>query len=227
MSSNPEGHDRSPNPLLALAGRALEAAFARMLELDPESRTRIAALDGRAVTVVLRGTPLAMRIAVDGERLAVGPAFEADSNLSVRATPGAFLAMLFARGGDLPPGKVEIAGDAELARRLERIASAFAPDFDEAFARVFGDVAGFQIARALRRALAWGRESAHSFARDSAEFLTEEGRDVVGGPEIEEFLDDVDALRERGDRLEARVRRLLREAGMEAGGTARDPGSRP
>lgn len=211
MSSNPEDPARSPNPLFALCGRALEAAFARLLELDPDSRARIATLAGRSVTVTLRGTPLAMRIAVDGDRLAVGPAFEADSNLSVSATPGAFLAMWFARDGELPPGKVEIAGDAELARRLERIAGSFAPDFDEAFARVFGDVVGFQVARALRRAFAWGRESAHSFARDSAEFLTEEGRDLVSGPEIEQFLDDVDALRERSDRLEARIRRLARD----------------
>lgn len=211
MSSNPESTGRAPNPLLVMLGRALEAAFARILELDPDSRARIVALDGRDVTIVLRGTPLAMRIMVDGERLAVGPAFDADSHLKVSATPGAFLAMLFARDGDLPPGKVEIAGDAELARRLERIASGFAPDFDEAFTRVFGDVAGFQIARALRRAFAWGRESAHAFALDSAEFLTEESRDVVSGPEIEQFLDDVDALRERSDRLEARVRRLVRD----------------
>lgn len=202
--------ERTPNPVLAALGRALQAALNRVLALDPESRAAIARLDGRALTIVLQGTPLAMRLTVAGERLRVGPAFNGDSQLRVAATPGAFLAMLLARGsdGDLPPGKVEIAGDAELARRLERIANGFEPDFDAAFTDVFGDVAGFQIARGVRRALAWGRESAGSFARDTAEYLSEESRDVVSGPEIEQFLDDVDALRERSDRLEARIRRL-------------------
>ena len=113
----------------------------------------------------------------------------------------------------MTPGSVEIAGDADLARRLERIATRFSPDFDEAFARLFGDVAGFQIARALRSGFAAVRTSSRAFARDAADYLSEESRDLVAKPEVENFLDDVDALRERADRLDARVRRLARARG--------------
>jgi ubiquinone biosynthesis protein UbiJ len=123
------------------------------------------------------------------------------------------LALARGREGAVTPGRVEIAGDAELARRVERIASRFAPDFDEAFARVFGDVAGVQMARAVRHSLAFARKSAESLARDTAEFLTEESRDLVARPELDAFLDDVDALRERADRLDARVRRLSATSG--------------
>jgi ubiquinone biosynthesis protein UbiJ len=201
---------RSPNPVLEFLGRALEVALDRVLDLDPETRAELRALDGRALTFEFRNTPLAMRIAVNGDRLAIGPAFEGASALRVAATPAALLGLALARGreGAVTPGMVEIAGDADLARRLERIASRFAPDFDEAFVRIFGDVAGFQIARGLRRAFAGLRDSGKAFARDAAEFLTEEGRDLVAKAEVETFLDDVDALRERADRLDARVRRL-------------------
>ncbi|MGB0133457.1 ubiquinone biosynthesis accessory factor UbiJ, partial [Dokdonella sp.] len=145
--------------------------------------------------------------------LVVGPAFEGDSQLRVSATPGSLLGMAFARlRGDpdaaVPPGQVEIAGDAELARRLERVATRFEPDVDEAFARVFGDVVGFQIARLFRRGLTAARESAGSLVRDGADYLVEESRDLIAKPEMEQFLDEVDELRERGDRLEARMRRL-------------------
>jgi ubiquinone biosynthesis protein UbiJ len=201
---------RAPNPLLSVLGRALEVALDRVLDLDPETRKELRALDGRALTFEFRNTPLAMRIAVNGDRLAIGPAFEGVSALRVAATPVALLGLALSRGreGAVTPGMVEIAGDADLARRLERIASRFAPDFDEAFVRIFGDVAGFQIARGLRRAFAGLRDSGKAFARDAAEFLTEEGRDLVAKAEVESFLDDVDALRERADRLDARVRRL-------------------
>jgi ubiquinone biosynthesis accessory factor UbiJ len=209
MSAHPDDI-RRPNPVLALFGRALETALDRLVDLDPETRTALRSLDGRAITIEFRNTPLAMRIAVAGDRLAIGPAFEGESALRVAASPAALLGLALARGreGGVTPGRVEIAGDAELARRVERIASRFAPDFDEAFARVFGDVAGFQIARAVRHALAFARKSAAALARDTAEFLTEESRDLVAKPELDAFLDDVDALRERADRLDARVRRL-------------------
>ena len=202
--------ERKPNPVLAVLGRALEAALNRVVDLDPDTRTALRALDGRAITLAFRSTPLAMRIAVDGDRLAIGPAFGGDSALCITAAPSALLAMALSRGrDDAPtPGRVDVSGDADLARRLERIAKKFEPDFDEAFARAFGDVAGFQIARGVRRALAGVRDGAQAFARDSAEYLSEEGRVIVPKAEVDVFLDDVDALRERTDRLDARVKRL-------------------
>ena len=204
---------RRPNPILRLLGRGLETALNHALSLDAETRSALATLDGRAVRVDFRGSGLAMRMAVDGQRLRVGPAFDGDSHLRVTATPGSLLGMAAARlRGDadagLPPGQVQIAGDAELARRLERLATRFEPDIDEVFARVFGDVLGFQIARAFRRGLAFARESASALVHDGADYLVEESRDLIAKPEMEEFLDDVDSLRERGDRLEARIQRL-------------------
>jgi ubiquinone biosynthesis protein UbiJ len=213
MTSTEPATQRKANPLLSVLGRGLESVLNHALSLDPDTGNALNALDGRAVRVDFRGTGLAMRLAVNAGRLAVGPAFDGDSQLRVSATPGSLLGLAFARlrGGDdasIPPGQVEIAGDAELARRLERLATRFEPDIDEAFARVFGDVVGFQIAKGFRRAFAAARTSASGLIRDTADYLVEESRDLVARAEMEMFLDDVDDVRERGDRLEARFKRL-------------------
>ena len=210
MSALPE--PRRPHPVLSLLGRALERVFAQVLALDPDTGARVAAFEGRAITVDFagpdrRGLP-AMRLAVEQGRLRVGPAFAATSALVVLATPSSLLAFALAREGAGTPGRVSISGDAELARRLEQVARAFAPDVDEAFARVFGDIAGVPLARAFRGALAGARSSARAFAADAAGFLTEEGRDLVARAELDGFLDDVDRVRERAERLEARVARV-------------------
>ncbi|TAH46146.1 MAG: sterol-binding protein [Gammaproteobacteria bacterium] len=213
MNPSTATSERAPNPILGVLGRGLEANLNRLLSLDPETLDALRALDGRSITIAFKGSGLAMRIVVDCGQLRVGPAFAGDSQLRVSATPGSLLAMAAARlRGDadaaLPPGQVEISGDAELARRIERLASRFEPDFDEAFARVFGDVIGFQLARVLRGALAAARKSTSRLLRNSVEYLVEESRDLVAKPELEQFFDDVDALRERADRLAARVRRI-------------------
>lgn len=200
---------RTPNPILAALGGLLESALNRAIALDADTAARIRALDGRALTVDFSNTPFALRLAVDGERLRVGPAFEGASALRVAATPGALLAMALRRGDDgAAPGKVEIAGDADLARRLEKIASGFAPDFEEAFARAFGDTLGVPLAQGFARALAFARERGEALVQDTADYLRDESRDAVAPGEMEAFLDDVDALRERRERLEARVARL-------------------
>jgi ubiquinone biosynthesis protein UbiJ len=201
-----------PTPLRKLAGRALEAALNHTLSLDPDTRHKLAALNGRRVLLHLRGPELALAVQVADAHLKVGPPDPGEaggSSLHVAATPGSLLAMALRRGDDgVAPGKVEIAGDAELARRLEKLASQFAPDFEEAFARSFGDVLGVPIARAMRKALAHAKETASHLAEDGAAWLRDESRLALAPGEAEAFLDGVDALRERGERLEARLARL-------------------
>ena len=205
---------RQPNPLLTRLGSLLEAALNRALALDADAGARLAALEGGRVGVELRGFNLALAINVRDGRLRVGPHWESAGDLNLRAAPGSLLAMALRRGdaAPLPSGKVEISGDAELARRIEKLLREFRPDVEEAFAAAFGDVLGVPLARALRRAFEWSRESALALAQDGAEFLRDERRDLVAPAEMEQFLDDVDALRERSDRLDARLRRLLQRA---------------
>lgn len=202
-----------PRPLRQLAGRALETALNHTLSLDPDTQDKLVALNGRCVQLHLRGPEVALAVTVTDGRLKVGPPADtarADGQLDVTATPGSLLAMMFRRDEDgIAPGKVDIAGDAELARRLEKLASKFAPDFEEAFARSFGDVLGVPLAKAVRRALSHARESARHFTEDTADWLRDEVRVALAPGEVEGFLDGVDSLRERSERLESRVQRLL------------------
>jgi ubiquinone biosynthesis accessory factor UbiJ len=198
-----------PQPLRKLAGRALETALNHTLSLDPDTQQRLAALNGRSVQLHLRGPEIALAVTVEDARLKVGPPQD-DSHLRVAATPGSLLAMMFRRDDDgMAPGKVEIAGDAELARRLEKLASKFAPDFEEAFARTFGDVMGVPLAKAVRKGLTHARETASHLTEDGADWLREEARLALAPGEVETFLDGVDHLRERSERLESRVQRLV------------------
>ena len=198
------------------AGRALEAALNRALALDPDTRAGLVALDGQRVALQLeskRGAlpPLALQIRVDGERLVVGPAdADAEPDLGVRATLGGLLGQLpFLRRDEAPPvGKVRLSGDAELARRLQRLAERFDPDWQRPFTTVFGDVIGVQIANVAAATLRQARAAGQALAESGAEFLTEESRDVVGKAELHAFYDDVDVVRDDVERLAARIARL-------------------
>jgi ubiquinone biosynthesis protein UbiJ len=203
---------RTPNPLLVPLGRALETVINRALALDPDTAGQLAALDGRRIELHLDAPKLALGIHVVGDRLRVGPASaDGEPDLSLRATAGALLAQLLpGKAAAAPVGRLRISGDAELAQRVQRLLRDFSPDLDAAFAGLFGDVIGVQIARALRGAFKTVGEGAKRFAQDSADYLTEERRDVVSKVEQAIFFDEVDDLRDGVDRLAARVERLAR-----------------
>jgi ubiquinone biosynthesis protein UbiJ len=194
-----------------MAGRALEAALNRALALDPDTRDSLRGLDGRRIALQLQSPPLALQVRVEGVRLVVGPVegpHEAD--LSVRSTLGALLAQLpLLRRDDAPPvGRLHVAGDADLARRLQRLAERFDPDWQQPFVTVFGDVLGVQVADAVAGALRQARIASRELAGTAAEYVTEESRDVVGRDELNAFHDDVDALRDDVERLAATVARI-------------------
>jgi ubiquinone biosynthesis protein UbiJ len=203
-----------PHPLRKLGGLALTLALNRLVALDPDTREAIGRLEGRRVGVYLRGPELAFSLAARNGTLQIEPPPDASrdgsaSDFEVRATPGSLLAMVLGRDGDArPPGKVEIAGDAELARQVQKLAREYRPDFEAAFTAVFGEVVGTTIARALRDAAKWAGESARHFRDDTIDWLRDEARVTVPHPEMNAFLDDVDDLRERTERLAARIARL-------------------
>jgi ubiquinone biosynthesis protein UbiJ len=208
----------TPSPLDALkplAGRALEAALNRMLALDPDTRAQVAKLDGRRIALALESPALALEIAVAGDQLRVGPLQSTEPDLGIRATLAGALSALPALGlGVLRPdhappvGRVRINGDAELARVLQQLSRGFDPDWAQPFARAFGPILGPQVARTVRDGLRHGARVGQQFARDAAEYVTEESRDAVGKAELSAFHDEVDALRDRVERVAARVARL-------------------
>jgi ubiquinone biosynthesis protein UbiJ len=199
---------RSPfDALKPLAGRLLETALNRALVLDPETRAALAPLDGQRLQLHLESPPLAMELRVDGEALRVGPAQGEEPDLSVRAGIGALLGQLpfLKASGATPVGKVRISGDAELARQLQRLAEGFDPDWEQPFADALGPVIGPQVAKAVRAGLREARAQGAAFAKAGADYLTEESRDLVPKAEQQAFFDDVDALRDRVERLAARA----------------------
>lgn len=205
-----------------MAGRALEAALNRAIALDPDTRDALQSLDGRSVVLALDSAeaPLALRMRVDGAQLRVGPVdTEQTPDLAVRSSLGGVLSLgmrmvlprlLGAAADDeaMPVGAMRIEGDAELARRLQRLAERFDPDWQQPFASVFGDVLGVQIANGVAAALRQARTGGRKFAGTAAEYLTEESRDVVPRAELDAFHDDVDSLRDDAERLAARIARL-------------------
>ena len=201
------------------AGKALELALNRALALDADTQAALRGLDGQRVAVTLTSPPLALQVRVEGDALRVGPIDgEGEADLGVRSTLAGLIGQLpmFRRDHAPPVGKLRIEGDAELARRLQKLAQGFDPDWQLPFVRVFGEIAGVQVAKAVAAGLKQAQVAGRNLAETAAEYVTEESRDVVPKAELEAFHDEVDALRDDVERVAAKTARLRRERGVGA-----------
>lgn len=186
-------------PLAALLNRGIRAST--------DATRRCRTLEGSSFRIELDGLGLGLTLISQGDSIALSRESTADARLS--GTPGA-LARLAATGDEalLRSRAVRISGDPLVARDFRDLISLAAPDFEEEFARLVGDVAARQLGNFVRGVTGWGVDAADRLSRTVAEYLQEEGRDLPARAEVEAFLDDVDQLAGAAARVDARVRRL-------------------
>jgi ubiquinone biosynthesis protein UbiJ len=161
------------------------------------------------VSLTVEGTPFAFFFTAEGGRVALSTRHDGDADASLSGTPIALLALAGPRAeGALRGGGVRIEGDAEVAQKFRELLAQAQPDFEEELARVIGDVAARQVANFARGFLDWGRKAGSSLGTNVVEYLQEEGRDLPTRTETEDFLAEVDRLRDDAERLDARLARL-------------------
>lgn len=190
----------------SLLARAVEEALHRAIALDPNAPRTLGRMQGRSLALDLRGTPIRLTLRADDGRLRVHAGVDDDADATIRGTPGSLLALSVSE--NTLGGKVEISGDAARARQFQKLFSELDPDWEEPLTNLFGDVIGFQLAQGMRRFWSWGNDAARRLGGDTREYLIEETRVLVHPLEIEQFLDDVDDLRDDVARLEKRIDKL-------------------
>ncbi len=188
----------------------LEAGANRVLDLDPESRERLARFEGRVFGVDLAGVGVTLFLRPGADGLRVDRQADGTVDVWLRGSPMAFAAARL-RGADVSSftsGELEITGDVALGEAFARELAALDLDWEEPLASVIGDWPAHQIGNLARDLAGWAREAGESIARTAGEYLTEERELVASTAHVRSFLDDVDELRARAERLEQRVRRL-------------------
>ena len=152
-----------------------------------------------------------------GGRLLTDGGFAVELTIFERGVPPEFRAYAYRNGEPLSPEAVQLTVElSRLGGQTDRFG--FAPQGD--FLRGSATVAEPHSFDVKVQATADGAQHARESAerglgvkpgRFHAEYLVEETRDLARGIDVEEWMDQVDRLRERSDRIEARLARLERQ----------------
>ena len=194
----------------ALVCAAVEVALNRYLRLERGVIADCAAMEG--TSIALEAADLGWMFVIEpiATGVRVSNVAEDEPDVLVSA-PTLRLARLglntLARREGLPTG-IDVVGDTELLNRFSGLLTRVGFDPEELVAKLIGDGAAHRLVGGLRGLFGFGRSAAERLSRDTAEYLTEESEDLARAADVEEWMDEVDGLREGVDRLEARLARL-------------------
>lgn len=196
----------SAPPLLCAT---LEIALNRYLALEPEVQAEFGRLKDRVIALHAQGPDWELYLVPTATGVTVLDAWSGKPDVRISARPAALLRRAFGGAGAEASG-VQVEGDAGLLQRFSTLLARVGFDPEEWLARWVGDGAAHRIAGGLREALGWGRRSASTLALDTAEYLREETGDLPHRADVERWMDGVEAVRQRGEQLAARLDRLER-----------------
>jgi ubiquinone biosynthesis protein UbiJ len=182
-----------------------EALLNRSIDSSAEALGLARRLQGTSLQIEIEGITR-IRAGVHQGRLALLAGDDSAADAVISGSPAALL-QLFKGGTHRQVGRpaAQIRGDAEIADRYRQLFMLARPDPEEELSRWIGDLPARRVSLIARRALETVRRIRRTAGENIAEYLQEEGRDLVNRTELEEFLHGVDALRETADRIEARL----------------------
>lgn len=205
-----------PASFLTPLPRLLAAGLQRSLRAVQSRNESLPAPPQQAFAVQLQGLGLSLRFAGDAEQRLVITAHplptaaaaqaQQDETTSIAATP---VTLIMQSLGNPAGRSINIRGDATLAQAwqlwLRDLFSLPLQDPERHFSARFGPVAGVQLHRLLGTLQQWAAQAGGHGRATITEYLQEESGLLVTAAEMEQFLDQVDELGERIERLQARL----------------------
>jgi ubiquinone biosynthesis protein UbiJ len=205
---------------------AIESVLNRSIGRSQKAEAVARRLDRTSLQVDIEGVAR-IRAAMWGGRLALtadrlAPAAGADAatpsaDAVISGSPFALFDLLTegaarAAAGPTPSPSprptTRILGDAEVAARYRELFTLARPDLEEELSRLIGDLPARRLSLAAQGVLGWVKKLGRTAGENLAEYLQEESRDLAAKPEVEEFVQGVDRLRDTADRVEARLARI-------------------
>lgn len=196
--------------LLATAEHGLN----RVLKLDSTALPRLAALRGKVIAIDCQAPQLSLYLLPDGEGVRLASDWQAAADCRLQAPASSLVQLLLSteKTAILHQPQVELLGDAQPLMELASVLQDLNLDWEHELSLWLGPVAAGLLGSQVRSAARWGSNSVNSLRLNFIDYLSEESRTLVGQREAQARFAELDELKLRLDRLEARCARLTRKS---------------
>lgn len=190
----------------------VEFALNTVLAFDAASKSRLHRLDGNTLAVQVTQPDITVYVKVRGGRVQLASIHEGPETARLRGSATALAGLLLRSGPveSLHAHGIELRGDTAFVQQLQTLLRDLDIDWEYQLSRVLGDIPTQAFADGVRSAGAQLRKTGARVRDNVEEYLHEESGLVPDANALEAFYREIEELKLRAERLEARVARLRR-----------------
>lgn len=159
---------------------------------------------GKQARLIMPPFSATLVVLEDGGLALAGESAEADASITIPLP----VALRILAGEEAAGTAAVITGDTQFASALASVLQGVSWEYEEDLSRVIGDIPAHEISKFGRNALSQIRRKGLSIAGMFSEYWQEEQPLIAKKRHVEQFVRDVDTLREDAERLEKRLARL-------------------
>lgn len=175
-----------------------------LVDQNDWAKTELLPFAGRAVRFNVLPASAIIIVLEDGGLALAGEAIQPEA--VVRMTPTTALRIL--SGDEAAHRLIDIEGDAELGTALAQILRGLSWEYEEDLSRIIGDAPAHELAAFGRNAATGIRRQSWNLAEMLSEYWQEEQPMLAKKRHVQQFVSDVDVLRDDAERLAKRIEKL-------------------
>jgi ubiquinone biosynthesis protein UbiJ len=208
-----------------VTAKAIEKLVNKLLSLDAEAAKQIKPLESKSILIQLEDWQLnylfcfknaSVEVSQPSNEEAVTENKQSNEQVNqpsatITGKLSAFIAAALAEqsGDAVFQGDLHFSGDINTAKQFQQLASKLEIDWQEPFAKIFGDFLGHTITSGLSLFGNWANQVKNSLQQDISEYVQEEAKITPSDSEQQMFFDEVDLVRSQADRLLAKVEKMI------------------
>lgn len=193
-----------------LSATAIQTIARQFLSFDVEAKKDLSQFEDKIIHIHINDFNLDYYFSFANSELLVAEHFEQTISASISGKLNAFIAAAAAEhsSDSIFKGELNFSGDISTARQFQSFAQKLNIDWHEPLAQALGDPLGHTLATSLEKLSGWLLQTAQSVTQDISEYVQEEARVTPSSSEQQIFFRQVDQLRSRADRLNAKISQL-------------------
>lgn len=185
--------------------KVLEKAFNAYLSLDTENQASFTRLTGRTLGLHLKRPNVSIYFSFENDTVRLSLEKPEHIDTDIYASLFQLMRLKLSRQPSLVNTQFYIKGDVDTAQSFHELMKQHYIDWEEHLSRIIGDVSAHKMIQLLKIPADSLKRNREKVVADITEYCQEEARLLPSSQEVQAFREDLEELRLRLDRLQARI----------------------